>query len=1097
MTFISCRLSLSQLIEARGDLRDCRRRIGFIKITTMPGSFNTLARRILVPAAALLLMASVVSIHAQAITNLQQLTQAFGSEQQIFRDMRLEATVCAASRPEVGVLIVRDDTGVELLELGDLGREIRPGERIRLQGWYLFLRRRDSGIEVCLNTVINNDGTHESRTWPGTVSLKAGRVPMRLDWFNSLHDFNLEVYWAPLNSQPHNIDPTNLSHAVVDASGRTNFLPGLSAKCYEGYWESVPDFNLLRPVKTGIVTNFSLDFRSRNERVGIRFTGFLNVPTDGQYCFRARSDDGSLLWLGSWDLPVTSIGFTNVPSTVPVLYGEEMRSLTERRWAEIEGRVTFVTQRGEGLEFDLRSDRDVISVCLVDAAGLEPSRLLNARVKLRGVAQGVLTTDGRIVLGRMFVASAKDISILRQPSGGEPPLPITTIGGVQSLPIDEARRALPVRVRGVVTDAKNPPYDRWMSLQDDTRGIFVSLTAVSNTPAFGEFWEVEGHSGAGDFAPVIIADKMTFLGDGRLPEPVRPTWNELVNGSRDVQWAELVGLVTAVQSNTVTLLLPEGRLDVLMDDYFESDLKPFEKSVVRIRGVLYAMWDAATREVRVGNVMMRNASINVDIPAPADPFDAVLKTPRELLLFDAQATAFRRVKVRGQIVYADATQIFLEQDGAGLRLLPAEKTDVRPGDLVEAVGYPDISKTALLLRETRLRKIGAAPLPAARKLAETELTRQGLDSTRVRIEGKLLGSHFEQGAPVLEMQSDAHLYLARLAPGKSPQPSLRAGSRLALDGVYVAHGRNQVQGAGAEAFELLLNSPADIAVLSEPSWWTLQRLLVLVGVLLVGLLFAMIWITQLRRLVEQRTAQLQRETRERERVERQHALEAERSRIARDLHDDLGSSLTEISALASTGLRHDEAAGSTPAGQLPPAGDNSVAHLFQIIAAKARSLIAALDVIVWAVDPEDNSLQSLADYLSGYADEFFSSTNISCRFKVPMSFPPINVEGRVRHDLLMVVKEALNNIVRHANATEVEFRMAVENHSLDIAIADNGRGLGGAMEKEGHGLKNLSARLTKLGGNCSVESQSGGGTIVKIRLPLSAPAGAGTSPAAN
>jgi signal transduction histidine kinase len=263
-------------------------------------------------------------------------------------------------------------------------------------------------------------------------------------------------------------------------------------------------------------------------------------------------------------------------------------------------------------------------------------------------------------------------------------------------------------------------------------------------------------------------------------------------------------------------------------------------------------------------------------------------------------------------------------------------------------------------------------------------------------------------------------------------------------------------------------------VLSQPSWWTLQRLLILVGALVVVLAFTGIWITQLRRLVEQRTAQLQRETRERERVERQHALEAERSRIARDLHDDLGASLTEISVLASTGQR-------------PGAGEISHPNLFHSIAGKARSLIAALDVIVWAVDPEDNSLQSLADYLTGYAEDFFSHTNISCRFKVPVTFPQITLDGRVRHDLLMVVKEAMTNVVRHAEATEVEFRMAVVDGALEIVVVDNGRGFDPVMAGDGHGLKNFSARLEKLGGRCQLESRAGGGTTVRVQLPLPAP----------
>jgi len=908
--------------------------------------------------------------------------------------------------------------------------------------------------------------------------LAAGLVPIQLDWFNGLGELNLEVFGNVSNVPPMNILASNLWHAVVDeATGRTNLLPGLRAECYEGYWLTAPDFELLQPVKVGVVTNFDIGFRTRDDGVGIRYAGYWNAPQDGAYTFRVRSHDGSLLFLGKPAIPVAGRGATQVPVPRPGLYGEPMSALTERRWTSLEGLVDFVVQKGEGLEFDLKSDRDVIAVRVADAAGLDLARLRNARVKVAGVSQAVLTADQRLVLGKLFVASAQEIELVGAAPGTNTVLPITSVREVQSLRIEAARRSLPVRLRGVVTDANNSPSKRWVALQDDTRGVFVSLTLVTNTsPAFAEFWEVEGHSGAGDFAPVVIADKITLLGAGRLPEPVRPTWTELLNGSRDVQWAELEGLVTDVQSNGVTLLLPEGRLEVQLAGFGQPELQPFLKTVARIRGVLYAVWSAETREVHVGRVLMRNATISLGVPAPADPFEAIVKSPRELLMFDVQATAFRCVKVRGQIIYADATQAFLQADGAGLRLLPAGKTDVRPGELVEAAGYPDIGRAALLLREVLVRKTGVAALPAARKLSEAEMRRENLDSTRVQVEGNLLGWHLEHGTTVLEMQSGTHLYLARLATGRAAPLSLRTGSRLGLTGVYVMSGRNLRPEAGAESFELLLNSAADINVLSQPSWWTLQRLLILVGLLLLGLMFTAVWITQLQRKVEQRTAQLQRETRERERIERRHALEAERSRIARDLHDDLGSSLTEISVLASTGLR-------------PLTGEGGHANLFQVITNKARGLIAALDVIVWAVDPEDNSLQSLADYLSGYADDFFSHTNLACRFKVPMTFPAITLEGRVRHDLLLAVKETFNNIVRHAEATEVEFRMAVTEAGLEIEITDNGKGFAGGAEKDGHGLRNLPARLAQIGGAVLIESRLGGGTTVTIRLPLTATSG--------
>jgi len=1010
--------------------------------------------------------------HSATITNLLQLTQSVNREERVIRDVNLEAAVCAASDPTIGVVILQDATGVELVELGCHQQQMFAGGKIRIKGASCFLRRRDLGVEISAAPVVDNDGIHVRKTVGGEINLRKGRHPLQLDWFNQFRDFSLEVTW-----QTNNAEPREISGDLLCRMEGTNCLPGLRVESYEGNWENVPDFELLRPTKIGAATNFNLQSMTKDEMSGLRFTGFFDAPQDGTYTFRTHSDDGSLLFIDSLKIVANPSGTAAVKPPVKSIIAETMANSDERRWVSIEGRVTFARPIGKGMEFELCSERDSMRVRIADAAGLDAAMLLNSHVRVTGVGCGVFNLDRRVILGQLFAASAKELELLDVGKGSSAlPSPLTMAQQVQTLHLEDARRNLSVRIRGVVT-SKGPPYDFWLSIQDDTRGIFVDLHAVSNSiPVCGESWEIIGHSGAGDFAPVIVADQATRLGIGRLPEPARPAWGELINGSMDVQWVEFQGLVTDVHTNVLSLLLAGGRLDVQMQGHFESELKQFEKAVVRIRGVLYATWNTGTREVRVGNIAMGNATINVDVPAPTDPFDAILKTPRELLLFDAQAAAFRLVKVHGQIIHAEPGRIFLMADGAGLRVLPAGATKLRAGDLVDAVGYPEISDTSLLLHEAVVRKTGEAALPPVKTLTEDALTHEGLDSTRVRVDGKLLGAHFEYGSHVLEMQSGTHLYLARVTAGADRDLSMRIGSQLGLSGVYVGQKRTR-PGLEAESFELLLNSAADIAVLSQPSSWTLQRLLVVVGLLVVVLMFSVVWITQLRRIVEQRTEQLHREIRERERVERARALEAERSRIARDLHDDLGSSLTEIGVLASSAQR-------------PSSDANSYPSLFRTIAGKARSLIAALDVIVWAVDPEDNSLQSVADYLSGFAGEYLSRSSIACRFKVPVAFPEVRVDGQVRHDLLMAVKETLNNIVRHSDATEVAFGMNVAGGGLEILITDNGKGFEPATARDGHGLKNLSARLEKIGGVCSVESHVGAGTIVKIHLPLPVSEGA-------
>jgi signal transduction histidine kinase len=1015
------------------------------------------------------------------ITNLAQLCLALSSEERLYRDLRLELVVCAAGKPGTGMLVVQDATGVELLELGRRAEAIAPGERIRLEGHRLFLRRGELGTQVTAAPVVDNDRLHGWKTLTGEVELKKGRVPLELDWFNGLRDFRLEVTCRAPNGQQQRISDAALWHARSGpSSGDTDLAPGLQVECYEGYWEQVPDFDLLEPVKTGVATNFDLTFRMRDELVGLRYTGLFEAPSDGRYTFQVSSDDGALLFLGSPEVPVHRLGATDVPVAQPGLMGQPMNGLEERRWLSLKGRVSYISRTGAGLELELRSGTDTLRVKVVDATGLEPAALLTRTVRALGVGRAALSASQRIVLDRLLVPDAGGLTTVEFESETPgPSLPLVSISQVQTMPLGDAKRELPVRVRGVVTAATRG--DRWFSLQDDTRGIFVDHHSLSNTfPASAELWEVVGHTAPGNFAPIVVAEQLQRLGQGRMPEPARPSWNDLANGSLDVQWVELQGLVSGVQSNRLTLLLPEGPLEVHLENYFEPELKPYLQAVVRVRGTLFAVWNADTREVQFGSLLMRHASISVETLPPANPFGGPTKSARDLLRFDAQATTFRPVKVRAQVLYTDAQGLYAADEGMGLRVLTTDAATLLPGDLIEAVGYPEIGGPSPRLRQAVVRKTGAALLPQPRALAGAEWLQKGLDSTLVCVEGKLIGLHSEQNSPVLELQSDARLLVARVKPGAAERLSLRLGSKIQLAGIYAETGHYQRLRGQVAAFELLVNSPADIRVLSQPSWWTLERLGAVVGLLLVVLVLAALWITQLRRLVEQRTAQLQREMRERERAEHHQALEAERARIARDLHDDLGSSLTEINVLASTGQR-------TSAETGAPA-------LFDSIAEKARGSIAALDVIVWAVDPEDNSLQSLADYLSGFAGEYLSHSDLVCRFNIPVTLPPAMLEGRVRHELFLAVKETLNNVVRHAQASEVELGLAVEQGALEIVITDNGKGFNTAAPSDGNGLKNLQSRLAKLGGSCAIESRAGHGTTVRLRLPLPGPeAGQGSA----
>ena len=1009
---------------------------------------------------AVVLFLAVTSLHplpaksSAIITNLAQITPALTLENPVIADLKVDATVFSCDT-NTGVLLLQDSTGTQLLEMDGLSDDFKPGDVIHIEANRCVLSSGDFGIFVTVPPFLNDDGVHGRVMVHREHYFAAGRHPLRLDWFNERLGSDLEIS-ASLSASETNKQTLG-----------TNFLHAVRASCFHGAWSRLPNFQILDPVKTGSVTNFDLRFRTRDEMVGIRFEGYFDAPQSGKYRFDLASDDGSRLWIDPPQVIVKKTGVTEAPRPRQMKIAEPMNRLDDHPLVTIEGRPSFVSRSGKGLKIELRAGQNSVSVVLINSGNLRTAALMNAYVRVSGLATCLLSDDQMIRMGTVAVVNPNDLTVVEHPfNRGKNPAALTTVMQVHSLTRDQAASKVPVRIRGTITAAA-PFIDRWMILQDDTRGIFVNLADVpSCRPNVGEYWDVSGYTQPGDFSPVLFAQEATLSGKSRMPEPAHPSWSQLANGSMDVQRVEIQGLVTSVQSNELSLVTAEGNLEVAMANSAESDLKTFDHAIVSIRGTLFATWNAETHEVHVANITMFNTSVMVDTPAPADPFDAPEKSVGGLLRFDPQATPFQRLKVRGHVTYAEPKRVFIER-GAGIEVLPSTNTDLKVGDDVEAVGYLELYGTTSRLREAVLRKIGRGVLPPAPRVPDSELSNDRFAAVRISVKGRFVGFHTEENSLVLQVQMPTHLLLARVGDGSSLR-ALRPGSELSLSGVCVPS-VNSANAKNDSRIELLLSGPGDVKVLSQPSWWTLQRLLSALGVLLVTLSLAGVWIALLRKQVMQRTRLLQREIRERERVEREHALEAERSRIARDLHDDLGSRLTEINFLAST-------------SPLPGSVDETHTT-FKAISERARALVKALDVIVWAVDPADNSLQSLADYLCSYTREYLTNSAVPCRFKVPIACPDLIVDGKVRHEVFMAVKEILNNIVRHAEATEVTLQMAIGD-ALVINIIDNGKGFDPTTSADGHGLRNCSARLAKIGGSFQIESRAGAGTTFRITIPL-------------
>ena len=382
--------------------------------------------------------------------------------------------------------------------------------------------------------------------------------------------------------------------------------------------------------------------------------------------------------------------------------------------------------------------------------------------------------------------------------------------------------------------------------------------------------------------------------------------------------------------------------------------------------------------------------------------------------FDPAFDTSHRVKVSGQIVCVRGPDYFMMDGADGMRFHATQPLGLEAGDLVEVVGFPELSGAAPVLRGAVARKTGRAALPQPKGLSPEDLVDPTHDATRVRVEGRLASLRQTQTNQVLEIQAGSWRFLARLNVNDVSARPLQVGSRLELVGVYCAQGGYAALGRDVAAVDLLLNSPADITVLAAPSWWTLPKLLVVVGTLGCVLAAMVLWNTQLRRQVEQRTAELGAQIQQRQRLEHQQAMEQERARIAQDLHDELGAGMTEISMLAAR-------------AKFPSAPEEKRAVYLEQMGGKARAMVAALDEIVWAMNPKHDSVASLVSYFCLYAERFLGLANIAWRLEAPPEPPNHPVKSGPRHELFLAFKEALTNIVRHSNATEVRLGFQLEN----------------------------------------------------------------------
>jgi signal transduction histidine kinase len=245
-----------------------------------------------------------------------------------------------------------------------------------------------------------------------------------------------------------------------------------------------------------------------------------------------------------------------------------------------------------------------------------------------------------------------------------------------------------------------------------------------------------------------------------------------------------------------------------------------------------------------------------------------------------------------------------------------------------------------------------------------------------------------------------------------------------------------------------------------------------------GLFFELIFF--LMGLIYKNRMQLIEQTRERERLKTENerkelekqvavmqAHQEERERISADIHDELGAGMTTIRLMS-------ELAKKKLKGEVPAE--------IEKISGSANEVLNKMNAIVWSMNSSNDTLDSLISYIRAYSTEYFDGTSINCHIMTPETIPVVEISGDKRRNIFLCVKETLNNVVKHAAATEVEILMEM-NHHFKITIADNGIGIQQEKTRQfGNGLKNIARRMKNIGGEYTIANV--GGTETKLILPL-------------
>ena len=435
---------------------------------------------------------------------------------------------------------------------------------------------------------------------------------------------------------------------------------------------------------------------------------------------------------------------------------------------------------------------------------------------------------------------------------------LTSSAAVRSLSPQEARRGYPIHLRAVVTYFD--PITPDLFVQDATGGIYIGWTANLPKPAVGDVLVIDGVSTQVDFAPDIAKPHWKVVGAAAMPAPKAVTFGQMASTSEDARWVEVEGILrhAVYQPRTsnervlqMTVALAGGAIDAVIPWDGSPAPSGLVDARVRIRGVCGARFTAKNQ--MVGVVLYVNSLNEISVlESPRTDLFAGRATPiGDLQKFGFRGTSGHRMKLTGVVTAAvPGRGIYLEDNSGNTFAQINAKTNLKPGDRVEALGFPGFFDSHTRLEDAVFHRIGRGPQPKPVAITTKEVMTGGYDSALVTLEGRVVRESMLPDEQVLVIEQDHTIFSATFAPLSGIRKLPREGSLVRLSGICVSQIDSLFR---VSDFRLILRSPNDVAVIENAPWWTVGRALAFLTLLVFGIALTLTWIVILRGRVDEKT----------------------------------------------------------------------------------------------------------------------------------------------------------------------------------------------------------------------------------------------------